>query len=113
MTGVKKTARAMCAKHSDIMPQGEDEIEPLNATRSGRVHHKIFSISTGNPEIQKQEESSEVTKAKALKYLQNNYPSELWCHVYTEAQLRMQPEMEAQEFTSNIHTQHPHHTLLL
>ena len=25
----KKTARAMCAKHSDIMPQGEDEIEPL------------------------------------------------------------------------------------
>ena len=36
----KKTARAMCAKHSDIMPQGEGEIEPLNATRSGRVHHK-------------------------------------------------------------------------
>ena len=29
------------------------------------------------------------------------------------AQLRMQPEMEAQGFTSNIQTQHPHHTLLL
>ena len=35
-------------------------------------------------EIQKQEESSEVTKAKALEYLQNNYPSELWCHVYID-----------------------------
>ena len=35
----QKTAKAMCAKHSDIIPQGEDEIEPLNATRSGRVHH--------------------------------------------------------------------------
>ena len=31
---VTKTAKEMCAKHSDIMPQGEDEIEPLNATRS-------------------------------------------------------------------------------
>ena len=79
----KKTARAMCAKHSDIMPQGEDEIEPLNATRSGRVHHKIFNISTEIPGIQKQEECSEVTKAKALEFLQNNYPPELWCHVYT------------------------------
>ena len=74
----------MCAKHSDIMPQGEDEIEPLNATRSGRVHHKIFNISTEIPEIQKQEECSEVTKAKALEFLQNNYPPELWCHVYTD-----------------------------
>ena len=42
----KKTAKAMCAKHSDIMPQGDNEIEPLNATRSGRVHHKILNIST-------------------------------------------------------------------
>ena len=80
----KKTAKAMCAKHSNIMPQGEDEIEPLNATRSGRVHHKILNISTEIPEIQKHEEVSEVTKAKALEYLQNNYPSELWCHVYTD-----------------------------
>ena len=72
----------MCAKHSDIMLQGEDEIEPLNATRSGRLHHKILNISTEIPDIQKK--SSEVTKAKALEYLQNNYPSELWCHVYTD-----------------------------
>ena len=74
----------MCAKHSDIKPQGEDEIEPPNATRSGRVHHKILNISIQIPEIQKHEEASEVTKAKALEYLQNNYPSELWCHVYTD-----------------------------
>ena len=73
----------MWAKHSDIMPQGEDEIEPLNATRSGRVHHKILNISTEIPQIQKHEEASVVTKAKALEYLQNNYPSELWCHFYT------------------------------
>ena len=66
------------------MPQGEDEIEPLNATRSGRVHHKILNISTEFSEIQKHEEASEVTKAKALEYLQNNYPPELWCHVYTD-----------------------------
>ena len=63
----------MCAKHSDIMPQGEDEIEPLNATRSGRAHHKIFNISIEIPEIQKQEESIEVTKAKALEYFKSNY----------------------------------------
>ena len=63
------------------MPQGEDEIEPLNATRSG---DKILNINTEIPAIQKQEEASEVTKAKALEYLQNNYPSELWCHVYTD-----------------------------
>ena len=74
----------MCAKHSDIMSRGEDEIEPLNATRSCRVHHKTLNISTEIPEIQKHEETSEVTKAKALEYLQNNYPSELWCHVYTD-----------------------------
>ena len=74
----------MCAKHSDITPQGEDEIEPLNATRSGQVNHKVFNISTEIPEIQTQEESSEVTKAKVLEYLQNNYPSELCCHVYTD-----------------------------
>ena len=80
----KKTAIAMCAKHSDIMPQGEDEIEPLNATRSGRAHHKICNIGIEIPEIQKQEESIEVTKAKALEYLKNNYPSELWCHFYTD-----------------------------
>ena len=80
----KKTARAMCPKHSDIMPQGEDETEPLNATRYGRVHHKILNICTEIPEIQKHEEASEVTKAKALEYLQNNYPSELKCHVYTD-----------------------------
>ena len=80
----QKAARAMCAKHSDIMSRGEDEIEPLNATRSCRVHHKTLNISTEIPEIQKYEETSEVTKAKALEYLQNNYPSELWCHVYTD-----------------------------
>ena len=72
----------MCAKHCDIMPQGGDEIEPLNATRYGRVHHKILNISTEIPEIH--EETSEVTKAKALEYLQNNHPSEGWCHVYTD-----------------------------
>ena len=44
----------MCAKHSDTIPQEEDEIEPLNATRSGRVHHKIFNNSTEIPEKQKQ-----------------------------------------------------------
>ena len=80
----KKTAREMCAKHFDIMPQGEGEIEPLNATRSGRVHHKILNISTEIPEIQKHKEASEVTKAKALEYLQNNFPSEILCHVYTD-----------------------------
>ena len=80
----KKTAKAMCAKHSDIMPQGDNEIEPLNATRSGRVHHKILNISTEIQEIQKHEEASEVIKSKALEYLQNNYPSELSCHVYTD-----------------------------
>ena len=80
----KKTARAMCAKLSDIMPQGEDEIEPLNVTRSCRVRHNIFNISTEIPEIQKHEEASEVTKAKALEYLQNYHPSEVWCHVYTD-----------------------------
>ena len=41
----------MSAKHSDIMPQGEDKIEPVNATRSGRVYHKIFNISTEIREI--------------------------------------------------------------
>ena len=50
----------MRAKHPDIMPQREDEIEPLNATRSIRVHHKILKISTEIPEIQKHEEASEV-----------------------------------------------------
>ena len=42
----------MSAKYSDIMPQGEDEKEPLNATRSGRVHDRILKISTEIPEIQ-------------------------------------------------------------
>ena len=84
----KKTAKAMCAKHPDIMPQGEDTIEPLNATRSGRIHHKILDISKEIPKIQKHEEASEVTKAKALKYLQNNYLSELWCHIYTDGSVK-------------------------
>ena len=70
-------AKAKCAKQSDIMSQGEDEIEPLDATRSGRVHHKILNISTEASEIQKHKEAGEVTKAKALEYLQNNYQSEL------------------------------------
>ena len=74
----------MCAKHSNMMPQGEGKIEPLNGTRSGRVHPKILNISTEIPEIQKHKEASEVTKAKALEYLQNNCPSKLWCHVYTD-----------------------------
>ena len=74
----------MHANHSDMMPQGESEIELLNTARSGRVHHRILNTSIQIPEIQKREESSEITKAKALEYLQNNYPSELWCHVYTD-----------------------------
>ena len=53
----------MCAKHSDIMPQGEEEIELLNATRSGRVHYRILNISTDISEKQKHEEASEITKA--------------------------------------------------
>ena len=66
------------------MPQGGDQVEPPNVTRSGRVHHEILNISTEIQEIKKHEEASEVTKAKALEYLQTNYPSELWCHVYTD-----------------------------
>ena len=62
-----------------------------NRTRSCRVHHNILNISTEIPEIQKQEEASEVTKAKALEYLQNNYPSELWCHVYTDGSAKDAP----------------------
>ena len=39
----------------------------------------VFSYKKKIPEIQKHEKASE-----ALKYLQNNYPSEHWCHVYTD-----------------------------
>ena len=95
------------------MPQGEDETEPLNATRSGRAHHKIFNISTEISEIQKQEESSEVTKAKALEIFKIIIHQNFGAMFIQTARLRMQPEMEAQEFTSNIQTQHLHHTLLL
>ena len=77
----KITEKAMSAKHSDIMPQGEDEIEPRNPARSNRVHHIILNTSSEIPEIQNYDEASENPKAK---YLPNNYPLELWCHVYTD-----------------------------
>ena len=75
-------------QNTDIIPKGEDEIGPLIATRSGRVHREMLTISTEIPEIQKHEEASEVTKSKALEYLQKNYPSELWCHVYTDGSVK-------------------------
>ena len=51
LSSFKKAAKAMNAHLSDIMPQGEDEVESLNATRSGRVHHRILYISTEIPRI--------------------------------------------------------------
>ena len=96
----------MCTKHSDTMPQGEDEIKPLNATISGRVHGSTLNISAEIPEIQRQEESSEVIKAKTLEHLQNSYPSEFRCHVYIDGSAKG----ATRNGGSGVYIKYPHTT---